>query len=133
MTRWHFSIQALRHHSAFVVDGNDIAVGFDLGDLGGTEIEHRPARGIEHPASQRLGQARPRQADPEHRIGKMQRGQPRGAKRPVLLLRVLQDQERDLVFDRRDAVADAQRQRLLALRTIRHRLRGGAHFRLGVF
>jgi hypothetical protein len=63
----------------------------------------------------------------------VQRGQPRGAKQPVLFLRVLQDQQRDLAFDRRDAVADAQRHRLLAVRTVRHHLSGGGHFRLGVF
>jgi hypothetical protein len=40
----------------------------------------------------------------------MQRGQPRRAERPVLLLRMLQDQQFDLVLDRRDAVANAQRQ-----------------------
>ena len=127
MPRWFSSASAL------VVDGDDIAVGLEVRDLGRTEIEHGPARGIEHPAAQRLGQARPRQADLEHRIRKMQRGQPRGAERPVLLLRMLQDQQRDLVLDRRDAVADAQRHRLLAVRTFRHRLRGGGHFRLGVF
>ena len=49
----------------------------------------------------------------------MQRGQPRGAERPVLLLRMLQDQQRDPVLDRRDAVADAQRQRLAAARAFR--------------
>ncbi len=140
MTRWHFSIQALRHHSALAwlqvpssstmpsmslrmprwlssslalaVDGDDIAVGLELGDLRRAEIEHRPARGIVDRPAQRLGKARPRQADLQHRILEMQRGQPRGAERPVLLLRMLQDQQRDLVFDRRDAVADAQRQRL---------------------
>src|SRR5665213_964165 len=31
---------------ALVVDGDDISVGFEISDLGGAEIEHRPARGI---------------------------------------------------------------------------------------
>ena len=58
-----------------------------------------------------------------HRILEMQRGQPRRAERPVLLLRMLQDQQRNPAFDRRDAVANAQRQRLVAARTVRYRLR----------
>src|SRR5215475_6929259 len=49
----------------------------------------------------------------------MLRGQPRGAERPVLLLRMLQDQKRDAVIDRRNAVADAERRWLLAMRALR--------------
>src|SRR5690348_10152765 len=52
----------------------------------------------------------------------MLRGQPRGAERPVLLLRMLQDQKCDPVIDRRDAIADAERLRLLAMRTFRDHL-----------
>ena len=91
ITRWHFSIQALRHHSALAwlqvpssstmpsmplqdgalivlhlalaVDGDDLSVGIEVGDLRRAEIEHRPARGIGDRPSQRLGQARPRQSD----------------------------------------------------------------------
>ena len=52
----------------------------------------------------------------------MLRGQPRGAERPVLLLRMLQDQQRQAIRDRHHLVADAQRKRFKAARTIRHRL-----------
>ena len=54
----------------------------------------------------------------------MHRRQPRGAERPVLLLRVLQDQQRDPAIDRRDAVADTQRHRLEAARAVRDRFGG---------
>ena len=89
------------------VDGDDIPVGFELGDLGGAEIQYRPAAGIVDRPSQCLGKARPRQSDLQHRVLEMQGGQPRGAERPVLLLRMLQDQQRNAAFDRRNAVADA--------------------------
>ena len=57
----------------------------------------------------------------------MKGGQPCRAKGAILLLRVLQDHQRNLVIDWRDAVADAERQRLEAMRTFgwRFRLRGG--------
>ena len=41
------------------VDGDDLGIGVEIGDLGGAEIEHRPARRVMHGPSQRLGQARP--------------------------------------------------------------------------
>src|SRR6202165_3982219 len=91
---------------ALAVDGDDLAVGLELADLRRAEIEHRPAAGIMHWPSQRLGKARPRQPDLQYRVLEMQRGQPRRAKRPVLLLRMLQDQQRALVPDRRVAVAN---------------------------
>src|SRR5882757_6793473 len=92
---------------ALAVDGDDIAVGLELGDLGRAEIEYRPPAGIGDLPSQRLGKARPRQADL---------------------------QQRNLVLDRRDAVANAQRQGLKAARTVRYRLRyGGAGIRLDLF
>src|SRR5579871_3583963 len=52
----------------------------------------------------------------------MLRGEPRGAQRPVLLLRVLQDQQRQPVLEWRDTIADAERSRLQAARTIRQSL-----------
>ena len=63
----------------------------------------------------------------------MQRGQPRGAQRPVLLLRMLQDQQRNRAFDRFNAVANAQRLGFVALRTFRYRLCYGAGFSFGLF
>ena len=118
---------------ALAVDRDDLGIGIEIGDLGRAEIQHRPARGIVDRPSQRLGQARPGQADLDHRILEMQRRQPRGAERPVLLLRMLQDQQRDPAFDRRDAVADAERQRLAAMRTVRDHLLGGAGLGIGLF
>ena len=44
---------------ALAVDGDDVAVGSEIRDLGRAEIEHRPARGIRHRPPQRLGEARP--------------------------------------------------------------------------
>ncbi len=63
----------------------------------------------------------------------MKRGEPRGAEGAVLLLRMLEDQERHLVVDRRDAVADAQRQRFAAVGALRHLFNVGAglEFSLG--
>jgi len=110
---------------ALAVNRDNLTIGVQLRDLRRAEIKHRPARGIFDRTSQRLAKARPRQADPDDRARKMLRGQPRGAERPVLLLRVLQDQERDFAFDRRDAVADAERQRLAAMRAVLDRLDGG--------
>ena len=118
---------------ALAVDGDDVPVGVEVGYFRRAEIENRPARGIMDRPAQRLGQARPGQPDFQHRIRKVQRGQPRRAKRPVLLLRMLQDQQRYPAFDRFDAVANAQRLRLLALRTVRYRLDGGTGFSLGLF
>jgi hypothetical protein len=115
------------------VDRHDLGVGIEIGHLGGAEIEHGPARGIVHLPSQRLGQARPGQADLDHGIFEMHRGQPRGAERPVLLLRVLQDQERYIAFDWLDAVADAQRLRLAAMGAVRDHLFGGAGLGFGLF
>ena len=122
----------MRLDLALAVDRDDLGIGIEIGDLGRTEIKHRPARGIVHGPSQRLGEAWPGQADLDDCILEMHGGQPRGAERPVLLLRVLQDQQRDLAFDRRDAVADAERQRLAAMRTVRNHLFGGARLETGL-
>ena len=119
----------MRLDLALAVDRDDLGVGIEIGDLGRTEIKHRPARGIMHGPSQRLGEAWPGQADFDDRILEMHRRQPRGTEPPVLLLRVLQDQEFDPAFDRRNAVADAERQRLAAMRTVRDRLFGDARLR----
>src|SRR3954454_7628640 len=59
----------------------------------------------------------------------MARGNARRAERPVLLLRMLQDQDAELVLNRHDAIADAQRHRLLTMRTVRDRLGRDAGFR----
>ena len=155
MTRWHFSIQALRHHSALAwlqVPSSSTTPSISprmarwlsstsplrliatispsvsrSADLGRAEIEHGPARGIVDRPPQRLGQARPGQPDLHaSAFSKCMRGQPRGAERPVLLLRMLQDQQRDPVLDRRDAVADAQRHRLAGSAGIRESPRRSA-------
>ncbi len=64
----------------------------------------------------------------------MQRGQTCGAEHPVLLLRMLQEQQRNPVFDRRNAVANAQRRRLVAVRTVGRNLRrNGVDLSLGLF
>src|SRR5262249_17765090 len=104
---------------ALAIDGDDLAVGVEIGDLRRAEIEHGPTRGIANRPPQRLRQAWPGQPDLHHRVLEMLRGQPRGAERPVLLLGMLQDQKCDAVIDRRDAVADAKRLWLLAMRTFR--------------
>ena len=93
MTRWHFSIQALRHHNALAwlqvpsskttpsmslqdsalmlghaalaIQRDDGAVGLEISNLGGAQIEHRPARRIVDRAAKQLGQARPGQSDLE--------------------------------------------------------------------
>src|SRR4051794_11933271 len=57
----------------------------------------------------------------------MQRSEASGAERPVLLLRMLQDQERDAAVDRFNAVADAQGLRLAAGRALGDRVGGKAH------
>ncbi len=105
---------------ALSVDRDDLLVGVEVGDLGRAEIEDRPTRGIVDLPSQRLGEARPGQAYLDDRILEMKGGQPRRAERPVLFLRVLQDQELDPVLDEFDAFADAKRQRLAAMRAIRN-------------
>src|SRR5665213_1523731 len=52
----------------------------------------------------------------------------------LLLLRMLQEQQRNPVFDRRNAVADAQRRRLVAVRTVGRNLRrNGVDLSLGLF
>ena len=103
---------------ALAVDRDDFGISIEVGNFRRSEIKHRPARGIGDRTAQRLRQARPRQSNLQHGILEMQRGQPRGAERPVLLLRMLQDQQRCPALDRRDAVADAQRQWLGAMRAI---------------
>ena len=117
MARWLSSISPLRLMATISLSD------LEVGDLGRAEIEHGPARRIRDRPSQRLRQARPRQSDLQHGILEMQRGQPRRAQRPVLLLRMLQDQQRYPAVDRRDAVANAQRQWLVAVRTVRYRVR----------
>ena len=79
-----------------------------------------------------LGEARPGQSDLEQCVLEVQRGEPRGAELAILLLRVLQDQQRHLVVDPRDSLAHAERQRLEAARAFgvrigrrRLRRRGG--------
>src|SRR5260370_5008653 len=67
---------------ALAVDGDDIAVGLELADLGRAEIEHGPARGVVDRPSQRLGEAGPGQADLYDRILETERSQPRYAYRP---------------------------------------------------
>lgn len=116
----------MRLQFALAVDRDDFLVGIEVGDLGRTEIEDRPARRVMDGAAQCLGQAWPGQADFDDRIREMQCCQPRRAERPVLLLRVLQDQELDLVLDRLDGFADAERQRLAAMRAVRNFLGNGA-------
>ena len=59
----------------------------------------------------------------------MQSGEPGRAKRPVLFLRMLQDQKRYPACNRSDAVADAKRFRFEAPRTIRGGPRHIADFR----
>src|SRR5215471_4171609 len=59
----------------------------------------------------------------------MQRCQPSRAQRPVLFLRMLQDQQRNPAFDQSDAVADAERFRFETPRTIRGGPRHIANFR----
>ena len=118
---------------ALAIDGDDIAIGLKVGDFRRTEIKHRPTRRVVHRPPERLGQARPRQSDFQHRILEMQGGQPRGAERPILLLRMLQDQQRNAVLDRHNAVADTQRRRLVAVRTVgRHLRRNGVDLGLGL-
>jgi hypothetical protein len=58
----------------------------------------------------------------------MQGGQPRSAERPVLLLGVLQDQQRYPVLDRLDGFADAERPWFLAARAFRHAARSSKVF-----
>src|ERR1700761_8380824 len=55
---------------ALAVDRDDVAIRVELFRLSGAEIQYRPARGIGHWPTQRLRQARPRQADLHHRIPK---------------------------------------------------------------
>ena len=55
----------------------------------------------------------------------VQRGEPGGAELAILLLRVLQDQQRHRVVDTRDALADAQRRRLAAVRAFGIRIGRG--------
>src|SRR5262249_16266542 len=97
----------------------DLAFSVEIGDLGRAQIKHRPTRRIVDRPAQRLRQAGPGQPYLHHGILKMLRGQPRGAERPVLLLRMLEDQDRDAVIERLDAVADAKRLWLPAMRTLR--------------
>ena len=104
-------------------EGQHLAVGVEIGRLGRPEIKNRPARGVCDGAAQRLGETRLGQPDPDHRGVEMLRGEPCCAERTVLLLRMLQDQQSQAALQRRDAVADAQRQRLLAVRAIGWRFR----------
>src|ERR1700692_1033268 len=53
---------------ALAVDGDDVAGGLEVGDFRRAEIEYRPAAGIGDLPPQRLREARPRQADFQHRI-----------------------------------------------------------------
>src|SRR6478609_12159413 len=46
-------------------------------------------------------------------------GNPGGAERPILLLRMLQDQQFDVALNGLDALANAERHRLLAMRAFR--------------
>ena len=128
-TRRHFSIQALRHHSALAwlqLPSSRItpsmlrriarwfgstsplrptatmsASGASSRAFSGAEIKDRPALRIDG-SPEYLREARPRQADLQRRALEMQRGQARGAEHAVLLLRMLQDQEFDgVVFGQR--------------------------------
>ncbi len=103
---------------AFAVEHHDILVGVEIVDLGGPEVQHGPARRIDRPP-QDLGQAGPRQADFQHGLVEMQRGQPRRSQQSVLLLRVLQDHQRHPALHRCHTVANAQGHRLAASRAIR--------------
>src|SRR5216683_335226 len=96
---------------------DDVAAGRELGGARRAEIEDRPALRVDRPA-QHFGQARPRQADLERGVAEMQGCQARRAERPVLLLRMLQDEKADAVLDRLDRIANAERKRLEAARAI---------------
>src|SRR5512139_1094682 len=110
-------VAALVHH-------HDIAFRQDRLGLHRTEIEDRPALRIGR-AAEYLGEARPGQSDLEQCVLEVQRREPRGAELAILLLRVLQDQQRYLVVDWRDALAHAQGPRLEAARTFRVRIGWG--------
>jgi len=67
--------------------------------LGRAEIEHAPVARLGRPA-QRMGEVSPRQADHDPAIGQRVAEQARRTQHAVLLLRVLQHQDRDLVVHR---------------------------------
>ncbi len=100
---------------AFLVQYHDVAIGQDRRGLDRTKIEDRPALRIDR-AAEDLSEARPGQADLKQRVHEMQRCEPRGAELAILLLRMLQDEQRHLVVNSRDSLADAQRPRLEAVR-----------------
>jgi len=121
MTRWHLTSThcapqrlglapgAVKQHDAFnvfeggaliildfalAIDGDDFALRLQVGDLRGAEIEQPPSARDRRPAAtsrlERLGNMTIRSSPPH---SEMQSRQPCGAKRPVLLLRMLQDQQ----------------------------------------
>ena len=115
---------------ALAIDRDHVLVGRKIGHLRRAEVENGPVLRIDRPA-QRLRQARPRQADPVSHFLEMLRCQPRCPECAVLFLRMLQDQKLDTVCDRRDAVADAQRQRLAAARAFLDFIGGNGFGRFG--
>ncbi len=143
--RRHFSIHAFRHHSALAwlhvpssritpsmslsdrtltvfesalaIDRDHLGVRFEVGNLRGAEVKDRPALRIDS-AAEDLGETGPGQSNLERRVLQMQRRQPGRSERPVLLLRMLEDQKLDAVIDRRDVGADAQRLGLAAVGTL---------------
>ncbi len=109
---------------AVLVHHHDVAIGQDRRGLDRTEIEDRPALRIGRAADD-LGEARPGQADLEQRALEVQCREPCGAELAILLLRVLQDEQRHLVVDPRDSLAHAQRLRLEAVRAFGVRIGRG--------
>src|SRR6185437_6979223 len=102
---------------ALAIEHDHVAAGQELRSACRAEIEHRPAQRIDG-AAECLGQARPGQADLERGVLEMLRREARRAERPVLLLRMLQNEQREAALDRLDRIADAERQRLEAARAI---------------
>jgi hypothetical protein len=129
MPSMSFRIARCLFHLALAVDGDDLGIRVEFAHLGRAEIEHGPARGVVHWPAERLCKARPGQADLHHGVLEMARREAGRAERAVLLLRVLQDQHRNAVLDRHDAVADAQRDGLAAKRALGDRFSDFGLFR----
>src|SRR5258705_12589457 len=93
---------------AVLVHHHDVAAGQDRLGLDRAEIEDRPVLRVGRPPSY-FREARPGEADLEQRILEVQHGEPRGAEIAILLLRMLQDEQRHGVVDPGNALTYTER------------------------